>query len=298
MTQNNPLNPCEKPTHFVKVNQQVQAALAEDIGTGDLTAQLVPENEQVNATILVREHAVICGLDWARACFKQVDESTQVDWLVSEGEKVNPNQILCHLKGRARGLLTAERTALNFLQTLSATATQTRVFVNAIAGTNAKILDTRKTIPHFRFAQKYAVKIGGGENQRFALYDGILIKENHIAAAGGIAPAMAQAFALTADKSTISIQIEVENLTQLEEALNAGATSILLDNFGIERLKEAVSINKNFIRPAVLEASGGISVENVRKIAETGVDRISIGAITKHIQAIDLSMRIGSLSTS
>jgi len=298
MMQNKPLHPADKPARYTAlIKQQVQDALAEDIGTGDLTAQLIPENASVEATILVRENAVICGIDWATACFKQVDETIQIDWLVSEGETVKPNQILCNIAGRARGLLSAERTALNFLQTLSATATQTRVFVDAIHGTHAKILDTRKTIPHFRFAQKYAVKVGGGENQRFALYDGILIKENHIAAAGGIAPALAQAFALHADKPTISIQIEVENLAQFEAALNAGANSILLDNFEINRLKEAVSINKTFTRPALLEASGGISLQNVRQIAETGVDRISIGAITKNIQAIDLSMRIGALKT-
>ncbi len=281
---------CKNDLHLI--DAQVKLALAEDIGSGDLTAQLIPENASVEATILVREHAVICGIDWATACFKQVDEAIEIDWLVHEGEVAKPNQILCKLAGRARGLLTAERTALNFLQTLSATATQTRVFVDAIAGTNAKILDTRKTLPHFRFAQKYAVKVGGGENQRFALYDGILIKENHITAAGSIEAALLKALALNTDKPTISIQIEVENLTQLKEALNAGASSILLDNFDIERLKEAVSMNKKFSRPALLEASGGISLENVRNIAQTGVDRISIGVITKNIQAIDLSLRI------
>lgn len=274
---------------LAKIAAQVSAALTEDIGTGDLTAQLIPQNTQVTAAILVREEAVICGIDWVNACFKQVDQNTVIDWQVSEGEKAAPNQVLCYIRGDARALLTAERCALNFLQTLSATATQTRRYVEAIAGTQAKILDTRKTIPHFRFAQKYAVRVGGGENQRFALYDGILIKENHIAAAGSIEKALKQAVALNSQKN---IQIEVENITQLNEALTAGATSILLDNFDIATLKEAVAINHSFKKPALLEASGGITLKNVREIAETGVDRISIGSITKNILAIDLSMRI------
>lgn len=274
---------------LAKIATQVSAALTEDIGSGDLTAQLIPQNTQVTAAILVREEAVICGIDWVNACFKQVDQNTVIDWQVSEGEKAAPNQVLCHIRGDARALLTAERCALNFLQTLSATATQTRRYVEAIAGTQAKILDTRKTIPHFRFAQKYAVRVGGGENQRFALYDGILIKENHIAAAGSIEKALKQAVALNSQKS---IQIEVENITQLNEALTADATSILLDNFDIATLKEAVAINHSFKKPALLEASGGITLKNVREIAETGVDRISIGSITKNILAIDLSMRI------
>lgn len=285
------------PSHFFQksaaefaiINAEVQAALAEDIGSGDLTAQLVPANTRMTAAILVRENAVICGIDWVNACFKQVDPNTEITWHVQEGEDVNANQVLCHIEGEARALLTAERCALNFLQTLSATATQTRQFVTAIAGTQAKILDTRKTIPHFRYAQKYAVRVGGGQNQRFALYDGILIKENHIAAAGSIANALSQAVALNSQKS---IQIEVENIAQLQEALNAGATSILLDNFDVPRLKEAVSLNNSLQKPAVLEASGGIGLENIREIAETGVDRISIGSITKNIRAIDLSMRI------
>lgn len=284
------------PSQFLQKNNEeianisaaVKAALAEDIGSGDLTAQLIPQNTPVTAAILVREEAVICGIDWVNACFKQVDPNTVIDWQVTEGEKVTPSQVLCHIRGDARSLLTAERCALNFLQTLSATATQTRRYVDAIRGTQANILDTRKTIPHFRFAQKYAVRVGGGENQRFALYDGILIKENHIAAAGSIANAYQQAVALGSGKS---IQIEVENIAQLKEALQAGATSILLDNFDSPRLKEAVNLNKTLQHPAILEASGGITLKNVREIAETGVDRISIGSITKNILAIDLSMR-------
>lgn len=273
------------------IQNQVQAALDEDIGTGDLTAALVPAAQQVQATIIARESAIICGTAWVNACFIQVDAQVNIDWQVAEGERVQANQVLCKVRGAARSLLTAERCALNFLQTLSATATETRKYVDAIAGTHAKILDTRKTIPHLRLAQKYAVTVGGGENQRLALYDGILIKENHIAAAGSIGAVMHQAFAMNTGKS---IQIEVENLSQLQEALNAGATSILLDNFTPTLLCEAVRLNENTGKHALLEASGGITLANIREIALTGVDRISIGAITKNVQAIDLSMRIQS----
>ena len=281
--------PANSAAFTTLVNNQVQSALAEDVGSGDLTAQLVPATQQVSATIIARETAIICGIAWVNAVFKQVDAQVQINWLVAEGERVKANQTLCEIAGLARSLLTAERCALNFLQSLSATATQTRFYVDAIAGTNAHILDTRKTIPHLRLAQKYAVTVGGGQNQRLALYDGILIKENHIAAAGSISAVMAQALALGTNKS---IQIEVENLTQLQEALNAGATSILLDNFEPALLREAVNLNRNQGKPAILEASGGITLSNVREMALTGVDRISIGAITKNIQAIDLSMRI------
>lgn len=280
----------EKSMAFLDlVNTQVKATLAEDIGTGDLTAQLVPAKQQAKATILVREDAVICGIDWVNSCFWQLDEDIKLDWQVIEGEKVKANQVLCKISGLARPLLTAERCALNFLQTLSATATETRKYVDAIAGTHSQILDTRKTLPHLRLAQKYAVTVGGGHNQRLALYDGILIKENHIAAAGSIAEVMKQAFALNAGKS---IQIEVENLNQLEEALIAGAKSILLDNFTIDLLTEAVRLNKLHAEPAILEASGGITLDNVRNVAMTGVDRISIGSLTKNVRAIDLSMRM------
>lgn len=271
------------------VLKQAQGALNEDVGTGDLTASLVPATQQVTATIIARETAIICGIPWAQACFNQVDASVKINWQVTEGERVQANQVLCEINGLARSLLTTERCALNFLQTLSATATETRKYVDAIAGTNAQILDTRKTIPNLRLAQKYAVTIGGGHNQRLALYDGILIKENHIAAAGSIGAVMVQAIALNSGKS---IQIEVENMTQLKEALEAGATSILLDNFNAVQLSEAVHFNQQSGKHAVLEASGGIDLKNVRQIALTGVDRISIGAITKNIQAVDLSMRI------
>ncbi|MBA3695527.1 MAG: carboxylating nicotinate-nucleotide diphosphorylase [Methylotenera sp.] len=271
------------------VHAQVKNALAEDIGTGDLTALLVPAGQLATAVILVREDAVICGIDWVNSCFWQLDKGINLDWQIMEGERVKANQILCKISGLARPLLTAERCALNFLQTLSATATETRKYVDAIAGTHSQILDTRKTVPHLRLAQKYAVTVGGGHNQRLALYDGVLIKENHIAAAGSIAEVMKQAFALNAGKS---IQIEVENLNQLEQALMAGAASILLDNFTIDLLIEAVRLNNLHAKPAILEASGGITLGNVREIAMTGVDRISIGSLTKNVHAIDLSMRI------
>lgn len=269
----------------VLVNALVQYALAEDIGSGDLTASLIPEVE-TNATIISRENAIICGIDWVNACFKQMDADIQINWQVEEGQQVSPNQLLCKVKGKARALLSAERCALNFLQTLSAVATHTHQYVQLVKGTKAQILDTRKTLPGLRLAQKYAVTVGGGFNQRIALYDGILIKENHIAAAGSIAAALQQAFAL---KTEASIQIEVENLTELNEALTAGATSILLDDFSLADMRTAVEISNG---SALLEASGNVNLDTVRQIAETGVDRISIGALTKNIQAIDLSMRI------
>ena len=273
------------------VNQNVALVLAEDIGDGDLTALLIPANHQANATIISREDAVICGQDWVNACFKQLDKNVQINWHVNEGDKVTTNELLCEINGNARALLSAERCALNFLQTLSAVATQTRNYVNAIANTKAQIpgtqiLDTRKTLPGLRLAQKYAVTVGGGANQRLALYDGILIKENHIAAAGGILAALRAALVLT---SGAAIQIEVENLNELQQALDAGATSILLDNFSLADMRAAVKINNSH---ALLEASGNVNLENVRDIAETGVDRISIGSLTKNIRAIDLSMRI------
>ncbi len=291
MTQFNEYYPLGSNAFNTLVQRQVKNALMEDIGSGDLTALLVPASQMVSATIIARETAIICGIDWVNTCFKQVDANVSVHWLVAEGERMQPEQLLCNISGLARSLLTAERCALNFLQLLSATATATRQYVDAVAGTNAQILDTRKTIPSLRLAQKYAVTVGGGHNQRLALYDGILIKENHITAAGSIHEVLQQAFALNCGKS---IQIEVENLDQLKQALDANASNILLDNFDAELLKEAVKINKQSNKQAVLEASGGISLSNVHEIALTGVDRISIGAITKNIQAIDLSMRMCS----
>ena len=279
------LHPRGSQQFCLLVNALVKHALTEDIGSGDLTASLVPEIE-TNATIISREKAIICGIDWVNACFTQIDANIQINWQVEEGQQVSSNQLLCEIKGSARALLSAERCALNFLQTLSAVATHTHQYVELVKGTKAQILDTRKTLPGLRLAQKYAVTIGGGFNQRIALYDGILIKENHIAAAGSIAAALHQAFALNTEAS---VQIEVENLTELNEALAAGATSVLLDDFSLADMRAAVEISNG---AALLEASGNVNLNTVRQIAETGVDRISIGALTKNIQAIDLSMRI------
>ena len=268
----------------------VNASLQEDIGSGDLTAQLIPENALGLATVITRQEAVVCGIQWFEACFKKLDPDCQINWLVAEGERVRANQTLCEIKGQARAMLSAERPALNFLQTLSATATLTRRYVEAVAGTRAKIMDTRKTLPGLRLAQKYAVTVGGGHNQRIGLFDGVLIKENHIAAAHGIAAVVAHAFKIT--PANTSIQIEVENFDELEQALNAGAKLILLDNFSVAEMRQAVAMTAN---RAELEASGGISLQTVREIAETGVDRISIGALTKDIQALDLSMRFTTI---
>ncbi len=288
MTANPSLASTLTDKQLASIKQQVQLAIAEDVGSGDLTAQLVPASQTAKANIIARESAVICGIAWVNSCFAEIDQTVSIKWLIHEGEEVQANQVLCEISGLARSILTAERCALNFLQTLSATASQTRLYVQAIAGSKSQILDTRKTIPNLRWAQKYAVTVGGGHNQRLALYDGILIKENHIAAAGSIAAILKQAKALKSDKS---IQIEVENLAQLEEALHAGAVSILLDNFNLSQLQAAVKLNRESGGQAILEASGGIDLENVRDIALTGVDRISIGAITKNIRAVDLSMR-------
>ena len=263
----------------------VKTALEEDIGTGDLTASLIPAGQAAEASIVCRETAVICGIPWVDACFHAVDPDTQITWLVNEGDKVSADQTLCRIHGRARAMLTAERCALNFLQLLSGTATATRAYVDAIAGTGSRILDTRKTLPGHRLAQKYAVTVGGGMNQRIGLYDGILIKENHIAAAGSIAQALAAARAMN---KAVPIQIEVESLDELQQALEAGAEMILLDNFELDALRAAVRLNAG---RAVLEASGGVNMAHVREIAATGVDRISIGSLTKHLKAIDLSMR-------
>lgn len=269
------------------IQQNVRTAIEEDIGESDYTAQLIASNQQAEATVIAREPAIICGIPWVQACFKQIAPNTQISWQVNEGEQVEANQVLCIITGNAREILSAERCALNFLQTLSATATITRKYVDAIQGTHARIMDTRKTLPGLRVAQKYAVSVGGGLNQRMGLYDGILIKENHIAAAGSISAVLEAAIKISAPHH-LSVQIEVENLSELKEALNAGAKLILLDNFDISSLKQAVEISA---KRAILEASGGIDLSNVREIAMTGVDRISIGGLTKNIQAIDLSMR-------
>lgn len=274
------------PTDIARIaGEDAARALEEDVGAGDLTAALVPAETSARATLLCREAAVLCGVPWFEAVLRRLDARVVLRWLVPEGAPVHPNQTLCELEGNARALLTAERTALNYLQTLSGVATVTRRYVDAVAGTPAQIYDTRKTIPGLRWAQKYAVAVGGGVNHRMGLYDAILIKENHIAAAGGIPQALAAAGALGAG---VAIQIEVENLNQLETALQAGADLVLLDNFDLATLKAAVKITA---ARAKLEASGNISLDNVREVAGTGVDRISVGGLTKHLRAVDLSLR-------
>ena len=264
----------------------IKNALLEDVGTGDVTGKLVPENEWVKARVVVREEAVLCGAPWFEGVMKQLDGRIRIDWRYAEGDAMAADSEVCAIEGPARALLTAERGALNFLQLLSAVATATRRYVDVIQGTRAAILDTRKTLPGMRLAQKYAVRVGGGQNQRLALYDGILIKENHIAAAGGITAAMCAAQALNAG---VPIQIEVESVDELREALGAGATSILIDNFSLDMMREAVQLSAG---RAILEASGGVNLQSVRAIAETGVDRISIGSLTKDVQATDYSLRI------
>jgi nicotinate-nucleotide pyrophosphorylase (carboxylating) len=262
------------------------AALMEDVGSGDLTGQLVPEGARATARVLVREEAVLCGAPWFEGVMEALAPSIGIEWHYAEGDLMAADSAVCTIVGPARAILTAERSALNFMQLMSGVATATRRYVDVIAGTTAVILDTRKTIPGMRLAQKYAVRVGGGQNQRLALYDGILIKENHIAAAGGITAALAAAKRLDA---RVSIQVEVETLAQLEEALTAGAVSILLDNFSLDMMRQAVQLNGG---RAVLEASGGVNFDTVRAIAETGVHRISIGALTKDIKATDFSLRI------
>ena len=284
-TLSNPFAPFDAALSLA-FEENIRAALAEDIGTGDWTAQLISESAQVKARVIVREPAVLCGAPWFEAVMQQVDSRIAITWHVAEGDAVSADTEVCSLTGPARALMTAERAALNFLQLLSGVATNTRDYLNLIHGTRASVLDTRKTVPGLRLAQKYAVRVGGGKNQRLALYDGILIKENHIAAAGSIAAAMVSANAL---HSGVGIQIEVENLDELQQALDAGAVSILLDNFSIAMLQEAVSITSGH---AVLEASGGIDRATIRAIAETGVDRISIGSLTKDIKATDYSLRV------
>jgi len=269
------------------VETDVARALAEDVGSGDLTAQLIPAAQTARARVVTRETAVIAGRPWFDACFRALDPGCVIDWRVNEGDQVAADSVLVAISGNARALLTAERPALNFLQTLSAVASATRPYVEAVRGTHVAILDTRKTLPGLRIAEKYAVRMGGGQNQRVGLFDGILIKENHIAAAGGIAQVLEAAFTLAEGK--VSVQIEVENIDELEQALSAGAPLILLDNFSLADLRHAVQVTHG---RALLEASGNITLETVRAAAETGVDRISIGSLTKHIRAVDLSMRI------
>jgi nicotinate-nucleotide pyrophosphorylase (carboxylating) len=270
-----------------QVSTDVARALTEDMGSGDLTAQLLPATQTARAHVITRENAVIAGRPWFDACFRALDPACQITWHVNEGDEVLANTLLVEIAGQTRSLLSAERPALNFLQTLSSIASVTRAYVDAIRGTHAAILDTRKTLPGLRVAEKYAVRTGGGHNQRMGLFDGILIKENHIVAAGGIAQALDAAYRLA--EGRVSVQIEVENLDELEQALAAGAPLILLDNFSLPQMQRAVQITHG---RALLEASGNITLDNIRDVADTGVERISIGALTKHIHAVDLSMRL------
>lgn len=274
--------PVTIPQQYIK--QQVQLALVEDIGSGDVTAELIPADQQVIAKVISREEAILCGQKWFEEVFQQLDESISINWYMDDGDNLIADQAICKIQGPARAILSGERAALNFLQTLSGTATMANQYVQAIKNTSCRILDTRKTIPNLRLAQKYAVRCGGADNHRIGLYDAILIKENHIWAAGSIETAISRAKKLHPD---LLLEVEVETLEQLQEAIVAGAQRALLDNMDSRLLKQAVELTQNRLE---LEASGGITLKNIREIAETGVDFISIGSITKHLQAIDLSM--------
>ena len=267
------------------IDAQVSAALAEDLGAGDLTASLLPSSQRSRVELITREYAVLCGQAWYETVFRQLDGSIRIQWEAADGEAIVPGQRLCKLEGPSRALLTGERTAMNYLQTLSGTATLARRYADAVAGLPVRILDTRKTLPGLRIQQKYAVRCGGCHNHRIGLYDAILIKENHILAAGSIRAALEAA---RVQGRGVEIEIEVESLSELEAALDAGARLVLLDNFGLEDLRQAVELTRG---RAQLEASGGVNLATVRAIAETGVDRISVGALTKDLTAIDLSMR-------
>ncbi|GAB4354292.1 MAG: carboxylating nicotinate-nucleotide diphosphorylase [Immundisolibacter sp.] len=275
------------------IPDQVRAALAEDVGSGDLTAALIPAQARARARVVSREPAVLCGQAWFDAVFKMLDPQVEITWQTRDGYDVSAGQTLCELHGPARAILTGERCALNFLQTLSGTATGTRAYVTALAGMHTKLLDTRKTLPGLRLAQKYAVHCGGALNHRKGLYDAILIKENHIAAAGSINAAIAAALRLAPPNTPV--QVEVENIAQLQSALAAGVKKILLDNFSLELMREAVRLAAG---RATLEASGGVDLEGLRAIAATGVDFISVGALTKHVRAVDLSLRIDELTSA
>lgn len=268
--------------------QQVARALAEDIGGGDLTAALIPADRVGRAAVITREPAIVCGIPYVDASFAAIDARVRLEWRVAEGDSVAANQLLFTLEGPARALLTGERTALNFLQLLSGTATAAHAYAVLLEGTNCRLLDTRKTIPGLRSAQKYAVRAGGGHNHRMGLFDGILIKENHIMAAGSIAAAVAAA---RHGSARVPVEVEVENLSELQQAIEAGADIAMLDEFSLEAMREAVALNAAAKKPLELEASGGITAATIRQIAETGVDFISVGSITKHVRAIDLSMR-------
>jgi nicotinate-nucleotide pyrophosphorylase (carboxylating) len=268
-----------------RIEHDVSCALAEDLGSGDITAELIPEDCTWEASVYSRESAILCGRNWFDAVFHHLDERTEVRWYAADGDAIAAHQVVCTLKGPARCLLSGERTALNFLQTLSGTATLARSYARQLEGLQTRVLDTRKTIPGLRHAQKYAVRCGGCHNHRFGLYDAFLIKENHIAAAGSIAQAIQTA---RQHKPDFMVEIEVESLEQLQQALDAGADRILLDNFSLAQLNKAVTLTKRRVQ---LEASGGITLDNIRQYAQTGVDYISVGALTKNVRAIDLSMR-------
>jgi nicotinate-nucleotide pyrophosphorylase (carboxylating) len=267
---------------------QVARALAEDIGAGDLTAALIPAERIGRAAVITREPAIVCGIPYVNASFAAVDPRIRIEWRIDEGGSAAADETLFTVEGPARALLTAERTALNFLQLLSATATAAHSYAALLEGTKCRLLDTRKTIPGLRTAQKYAVRVGGGGNHRMGLFDGVLIKENHIMAAGSIAKAVAEA---KRGGAKVPVEVEVENLTQLLQAIDAGADIAMLDNYSLPAMREAVAENARAKKPLKLEASGGITSANIREVAETGVDFISVGSITKHVRAIDLSMR-------
>lgn len=275
----------ENPLPAAFIDSQVKLALLEDIGQQDLTANLIPADAIASASLITRQPAVLCGRDWFEAVFNQLAPEIRIEWLAEDGDTLQADSVICHLTGPARAILTGERTAMNFLQTLSGTATRAKHYAEAVAGLPVKVLDTRKTLPGWRVAQKYAVTCGGCFNHRFGLYDGILIKENHIRAAGSIKAAVIQAQALNAE---VDIEVEVENLDELQQALDAGADIVLLDNFELDQLRQAVALSE---QRALLEASGGVSLETIRDIAETGVDRISVGNLTKDIEAVDLSLQ-------
>ena len=268
---------------------QVDAALREDIGSGDVTAALVPAGQRVRGSVVTREEAVLCGRAWAEETFRRLDPQVRLSWHAADGERLGVNQVICEIAGPARAVLTGERTALNFLQLLSGTATATRRLVDAVAGTSCRILDTRKTLPGLRTAQKYAVRCGGGDNHRMGLYDRVLIKENHIAAAGSLTAAIEAA---RRSAPELTVEVEVESPAELEEALGADPDIIMLDDFSLANLQAAVKLNQARGRPVKLEASGSVSLETVRAIAATGVDYVSVGALTKHVHAVDLSMRL------
>ena len=274
-----------------QVLSDVARALQEDLGSGDLTAGLIDPTRRARARVLARESAVLCGAPWAEAALRALDPNVRITWHVAEGQRCAADQVVLEIEGNARALLSAERTALNFLQLLSAVATKTRAYVDAVAGTRAQIVDTRKTLPGLRLAQKYAVRMGGGTNHRIGLFDAVLIKENHIAAAGGVTAVLRATQAIAAKAQFI--EIEVETLVQLEEALNAGAKMVLLDNMDVPTLQQAVRLNAG---RAILEISGGVTLAGLRALAETGVDRISIGGLTKDVKATDFSMRMQELA--